>query len=493
MSLSLDKNDITARINKISSIEELEKLRIEYIGKKGFLSNEMQSLSLLSIEEKKIKGQELNLFKSFFEQTINNKKSDLEISALNEKLENEQIDATLPPRDFNTGKIHPISQTIYKIIDVFSSMGFSVESGPDIETDFNNFTALNIPSHHPAREMQDTFYIEDKINNEDKVLRTHTSPVQVRTMLETKPPIRIIVPGRTYRSDSDATHTPMFHQVEGLLIDNSSSMAHLKGCLIDFLKDCEGVIVALEQMVPEVIDQLPKLKVISKFGVGLNNIDIEYCKKKNIKIGWRAGVNKTSVAEMTLGFMLMLIRNLYMTSNKLSTGIWDKNGGFSLYGKTIGIVGVGHIGKEVVNLLKPFGCKILVNDIINQDEYYNQNDLIKMGFDELIQQSDIITVHTPLTNQTNNMINKDVFDKMKNSSFIINTARGEIVNLNDLKESIKANNIAGAAIDVYHEEPPTDLELLSLPNLICTPHIGGNSNEAVLAMGMSAINNLRGN
>ena len=237
MSLSLDKNDIAARINKISSIEELEKLRIEYIGKKGFLSHEMQSLSLLSIEEKKIKGQELNLFKSFFEQTINNKKSDLEISALNEKLENEQIDATLPPRDFNTGKIHPISQTIFKIIDIFSSMGFTVESGPDIETDFNNFTALNIPSHHPAREMQDTFYIEDKINNEDKVLRTHTSPVQVRTMLETKPPIRIIVPGRTYRSDSDATHTPMFHQVEGLLIDNSSSMAHLKGCLIDFLKE----------------------------------------------------------------------------------------------------------------------------------------------------------------------------------------------------------------------------------------------------------------
>mgnify|MGYP002528854082 CR=1 FL=1 len=236
MSLSLDKNDITARINKISSIEELEKLRIEYIGKKGFLSNEMQSLSLLSIEEKKIKGQELNLFKSFFEQTINNKKSDLEISALNEKLENEQIDATLPPRDFNTGKIHPISQTIYKIIDIFSSMGFSVESGPDIETDFNNFTALNIPSHHPAREMQDTFYIEDKINNEDKVLRTHTSPVQVRTMLETKPPIRIIVPGRVFRFENiDASHEHTFYQVEGLLIDKNISLAHLKGVMAEML------------------------------------------------------------------------------------------------------------------------------------------------------------------------------------------------------------------------------------------------------------------
>ena len=116
-------------------------------------------------------------------------------------------------------------------------MGFSVESGPDIETDFNNFTALNIPSHHPAREMQDTFYIEGESGDEDRVLRTHTSPVQVRSMLDSKPPIRIIVPGRTYRSDSDATHTPMFHQIEGLLIDETSTMAHLKGCLIDFLKE----------------------------------------------------------------------------------------------------------------------------------------------------------------------------------------------------------------------------------------------------------------
>ena len=155
---------------------------------------------------------------------------------IDEKIKNEKIDVTLPPRNFCTGKIHPISQSIYKIIDIFASMGFSVESGPDIETDFNNFTALNIPSHHPAREMQDTFYIEGKLGEEDKVLRTHTSPVQVRSMLESKPPIRIIVPGRTYRSDSDATHTPMFHQIEGLLVDETSTMAHLKGCLIDFLK-----------------------------------------------------------------------------------------------------------------------------------------------------------------------------------------------------------------------------------------------------------------
>jgi len=230
MSLSLDKSIILQEIASASSIEDIEKLRIFYLGKKGLISLEMKFLSALSIEVKKIKGQELNIFKSFFEKELLNKKNNIVGNQLNEKLEKEKIDISLPPRDFNTGKIHPISQTIYKIIDIFASMGFSVKNGPDIESDFNNFTALNIPSHHPAREMQDTFYIEDK------VLRTHTSPVQVRTMLESKPPIRIIVPGRTYRSDSDATHTPMFHQVEGLLIDESSTMAHLKGCLIDFLK-----------------------------------------------------------------------------------------------------------------------------------------------------------------------------------------------------------------------------------------------------------------
>ena len=231
MSIKLDKQIILEELKLISSIDSLEALRIKYLGKKGLVSLEMKSLSSLSIDEKKIKGQELNTFKSFFEKEIQNKRNEIETSSINEKLRKENIDATLPPRNFETGRIHPISQTTYKIIEIFGNMGFSVKSGPDIETDFNNFTALNIPDHHPAREMQDTFYLDKK------VLRTHTSPVQVRTMLESKPPIRIIVPGRTYRSDSDSTHTPMFHQVEGLLIDEKSTMSHLKGCLIDFLKE----------------------------------------------------------------------------------------------------------------------------------------------------------------------------------------------------------------------------------------------------------------
>ena len=231
MSIKLDKEIILEELKLISSIDSLEALRIKYLGKKGLVSLEMKSLSSLSIDEKKIKGQELNTFKSFFEKEIQNKRSEIETSSINEKLRKENIDATLPPRNFETGRLHPISQTTYKIIEIFGNMGFSVKSGPDIETDFNNFTALNIPDHHPAREMQDTFYLDKR------VLRTHTSPVQVRTMLESKPPIRIIVPGRTYRSDSDSTHTPMFHQVEGLLLDEKSPKSHLKGCLIDFLKE----------------------------------------------------------------------------------------------------------------------------------------------------------------------------------------------------------------------------------------------------------------
>ena len=237
MSLLLDKNDIEKKISEVSSLAELEILRVQYLGKKGLLTLEMKSLSLFSVEEKKEKGQKLNILKTFLENELSNKKNIIVNLTISEKIEKEKIDVTLPSRNYESGKVHPISQSTYKIIDIFASMNFSVESGPDIESDYNNFTALNIPSHHPAREMQDTFYIDKSSGEQDRVLRTHTSPVQVRSMLNSDPPIRIIVPGRTYRSDSDATHTPMFHQVEGLLVDESSSMAHLKGCLIDFLKD----------------------------------------------------------------------------------------------------------------------------------------------------------------------------------------------------------------------------------------------------------------
>jgi len=261
--------------------------------------------------------------------------------------------------------------------------------------------------------------------------------------------------------------------------------------LIEFVKDAEALIVGLESVDNELLDVCKNLKIVSKYGVGLNNIDQEACIKRDIKIGWTGGVNKLSVAEMALGYMLMLSRNLYVTSNELKSGIWNKSGGFQLSGKIVGIIGVGNIGKEVIRLLKPFGCKILVNDIINQDKYYKDNDLLEVTKEEIYKMSDFITIHTPLDENIFNMISMQEMKQMKSSAYLLNTARGGLINEQDLKIALKNSIIAGAAIDAYVEEPPSDKELLSIPNLICTPHIGGNAKEAVEAMGMSAIKHLR--
>lgn len=261
--------------------------------------------------------------------------------------------------------------------------------------------------------------------------------------------------------------------------------------LFNFIQDAEGIIVGLEKFDEEILNRLPNLKIISKYGVGLDNIDIACCKQKNIHIGWTPGVNKTSVAEMTVAFMIVLLRNIYLTSNQLKNSIWNKDGGYDLTGRTIGIIGVGNVGKELVRFIKPFHCRMLVNDIVDQTGYYNENGLQETSKEEIYRQSDILTLHVPLTLDTEGLINSNVLRMMKRSSYLINTSRGRVVKQDDLKWALKNGIIAGAAIDVYNEEPPEDTDLLSLPNLICTPHIGGNSQEAVLSMGRSAIQHLR--
>ena len=235
MALAEDKNDIINKIKITKSLDDLEKIRLYYLGKKGLIPEALKDLGSLSIEEKKSQGQELNIIKKLIEEIVKDQKIIIENKEIEKNLKSESIDVTLPPNISEQGKIHPISQTIFSIIEIFGNLNYTVETGPDIETDFNNFSALNIPEHHPAREMQDTFYIDGENNN--NVLRTHTSPVQVRTMLNTKPPIKIIVPGRTYRSDSDATHAPMFHQVEGLVVNEDSTMVDLKSTLVTFLEE----------------------------------------------------------------------------------------------------------------------------------------------------------------------------------------------------------------------------------------------------------------
>jgi D-3-phosphoglycerate dehydrogenase len=240
---------------------------------------------------------------------------------------------------------------------------------------------------------------------------------------------------------------------------------------VDFLSDADIAIVALEEINEAVLSQLPNLKAIVKYGVGLDNIDIEACQRRGVHIGWSGGVNKFSVAEMALGFMLMLTRNLYVTSNQLKNYHWNKNGGVSLYNKTIGIIGLGYIGKALVELLKPFHCTILANDIVDVGAYCEQNGIELVSKEVLFERADVVTLNTPLTELTHHMINADVLKCMRSSSLLINTARGDLIHLGALKEALIHGVIAGAALDVYDQEPPTDHELITLENLICTPHI----------------------
>ena len=232
----LDKinSSFSGKIEAVKSKEDLQNLKTEFFGKNGQVTTQFKKLGILPPNEKKELASSLNKLKDNLTKQIDSKLLDLETKEINDKLKDEKIDVTLPIRPFRKGKIHPVSQVIDEISSIFSEIGFSVAEGPDVETEYNNFTALNTPEDHPARDMHDTFYLE---KNKKILLRTHTSPVQIRTMINEKPPFKIIAPGRTYRCDSDQTHAPMFHQLEGLHIDNNITMGHLKGCLDYFIKE----------------------------------------------------------------------------------------------------------------------------------------------------------------------------------------------------------------------------------------------------------------
>ena len=228
------KDEFLTKLNEKLNLSEINEIKSNLFGKNGLISSQFKKIGSIAENERKKFASNLNVIKDELQNVIDNKINEIQNSEINEKLEKEKIDVTLPERTFKRGKIHPVSQTIDEISSIFSEIGFSVEEGPDVENEYNNFTALNTPDNHPARDMHDTFYLDEK---KEKLLRTHTSPVQIRTMIKNKPPFKIIAPGRTYRSDSDQTHAPMFHQVEGLHIDKDINMGHLKGCLNYFIKE----------------------------------------------------------------------------------------------------------------------------------------------------------------------------------------------------------------------------------------------------------------
>ena len=240
-SLSAVSDEILQAVDAAQNLDDLENVRINALGKKGRISLLMRELGGMDADARKVAGQALNLVKDAVATALESKQAVLAQAALSEKLATEAIDVSLPARPVSEARLHPLSRTLEEVLAIFAEMGFEVAEGPDIESDYYNFTALNIPPEHPARQEHDTFYLPPDADGQRKVLRTHTSPVQIRTMEANEPPIRIIVPGRTYRSDHDATHSPMFHQCEGLVIGDGIHMGHLKGCLIDFCRAFFGV------------------------------------------------------------------------------------------------------------------------------------------------------------------------------------------------------------------------------------------------------------
>ncbi len=222
--------EATSLMDSIDDPNELENVKARYLGKSGVLTELLKSLGKLSAEERPAMGSRINEAKNILEATLKNRRNVIQEKELSAKLAEEALDITLPGRGIGKGGLHPVTQTLSRIEALFHSVGFSVASGPEIETDFYNFTALNIPENHPARAMHDTFYVDN-----GNLLRTHTSPVQIHYMQNNEPPIKVIAPGRVYRCDSDVTHTPMFHQVEGLWIDENANFSALKGILADFM------------------------------------------------------------------------------------------------------------------------------------------------------------------------------------------------------------------------------------------------------------------
>jgi len=261
--------------------------------------------------------------------------------------------------------------------------------------------------------------------------------------------------------------------------------------LIEFLSECDKAIVALERVDDYVLSKLPNLKVISKYGVGLDMLDFEAMQKRNIKLGWTGGVNSRSVSELVITFAITMLRELLPASQGVLTGDWKQYVGRQLTGKTVGIIGCGFVGKDLVQLLKPFKCRVFVNDIRkDNDEFYKANDIEHVSIDTLLSTSEIVTIHTPLDNSTQNILDRDRLAMMSPDSILINIARGGLVDESALKELLIQKKIGAAAFDVFGSEPPMDFELLQLSNFYATPHIGGSAIEAINAMGRAAIEGL---
>ena len=261
--------------------------------------------------------------------------------------------------------------------------------------------------------------------------------------------------------------------------------------LVEFLSGYEKAITALEIIDESILSNLPDLKIIGKFGVGLDMIDLNAMDKFNIKLGWTGGVNKRSVSELVISFAVALLHRTIFANSEVKKGRWYQVKGRQLSECTFGIIGCGHIGKDVIKILQPFNCKIIAHDLLEFNEFYSQYNVASVGLDELLKTSDVVTLHLPLNNSTKNILDEERLSMMKGDAVLINLARGGLVDEVALKKILLEKKIAGAAIDVFEIEPPIDNEFALIDNVLITPHIGGSTKEAILAMGLAAIDGLK--
>jgi len=269
---------------------------------------------------------------------------------------------------------------------------------------------------------------------------------------------------------------------EGLSLNGES--------LIEFLDGHEMAITALEKIDDSILKLLPNLKVIGKYGVGLDMIDLHAMKRHGVNLGWTGGVNKRSVSELVISYSIALLHRTIFANAEVRKGKWYQVKGRQLSDCTVGIIGCGHIGKDLVELLQPFNCKILANDVLDFKDFYKKYEVTSVGLEELIRKSDIVTLHLPLDKSTRNILNSDKLSLLKDDAVLINLARGGLIDEVALKELLNNNKIAGAALDVFEVEPPVDPSFATMDNVLITPHIGGSTEEAILAMGMAAIEGL---
>ena len=263
--------------------------------------------------------------------------------------------------------------------------------------------------------------------------------------------------------------------------------------LVSFLADSTRAITALETISYEVLERLPRLKVISKYGVGLDMIDLNAMREFGKRLGWTGGVNKRSVSELVICFAIAMLRQIPAANESVVNGVWRQYTGHLLSNKKIGIIGCGFIGKDLVHLLEAFQCTIFVNDVVTYQDFYAKHNIEVVSLERLLSESDIVTLHVPLKKDTYKILDEARLELMKRGAILINTARGDLVDEIALKKKLKNGSLYAAAFDVFSVEPPQDQELLELPNFWATPHIGGSSVEAILAMGRAAIEGLEVN